>query len=154
MGAFDGYDVDNAKPGASKDYLKPGTHYALIRNMKTDKRFSDDAQYFLAEFDVLKSSNEEQGATGSWCPLLRKDTPAIGDVRSLIASCYGAPIEQVNAAALNLAVDAKQPCKGKPVRIDVKPGKTKKGNDFSYHSFSPWSPTAEELAQLKAAKGL
>ncbi len=154
MGAFDGYDVDNAKPGASKDYLKPGTHYVLIRNMKTDNRFADGAQYFLAEFDVLRSSNAEQGDTGSWCPLLKKNTPAIGDVRSLIAACYGAPIEQVNAAALNLAVDAKQPCKGKPVRIDVKPGKTKAGNDFSYHSFSPWSPTAEELAQLKTAKGL
>lgn len=148
--------MSEAKPGFDRTYFAATTaqYICQIRSMKGDRRLSDNVPYFVAEFDILKrlgTEGNQPGTQASWMTLIKLNTPALANIKELLAATYGVPFAAVDDKSADLAISAEQPFRGRIVLVKTRAGKTQKGGDFTYHNFESVTATPEEIAALRSA---
>lgn len=148
MGFFGG--IRSAKYSEGGVYLQPGVYRLRINRCKQGKTRTG-VPFFVAEFEVLESSVEEQpaGSAVSWMVQIKPDTPALGNIRSFCevvggftfdAECKGLSEEEAQAredAIVAEIVGEANVFAGTIVKASGSNIKTKQGRDFTKVVFMP-----------------
>ena len=134
MGLFDG--IEKVEVSQRSEYLQPGSYVLEIQAIKEGTSRSGE-DYFLSEFKIIESSNDElpAGAPVTWMTMKRFDSFLKG-VKAFIAAAAGCTVDEVTQAICDAAVSSDQPMAGARVSAFAKNIKTKKGGDFTKVSFS------------------
>jgi hypothetical protein len=153
MGILSG--LGSAETSFRAPFLLEGTYILEVLMCKADVS-RDGVPYFLAEFNILKSNNPERppGTQAAWFVGIKKDTPALGNIRQFIAAASDVGVEDVDDAAGELVVSTGQPLAGNLVIATASNIKTKKkGTDFTVVRYEPWKGSELEVAQFKRDAG-
>jgi|DEB0MinimDraft_3_1074331.scaffolds.fasta_scaffold28200_2 hypothetical protein len=134
MGLFDG--IEKVEVSQRSEYLQPGSYVLEIQAIKEGTSRSGE-DYFLSEFKIIESSNDElpAGAPVTWMTMKRFDSFLKG-VKAFIAAAAGCTVDEVTQAICDAAVSSDQPMAGARVSAFAKNIKTKKGGDFTKVTFS------------------
>ena len=148
--------IGEATIGQGGTYFLDG-HYSVELMRVFMLKTRDRKDLFIAECKILESDNEKRpvGSKASWCVNMGLDA-ALGNVKEFLAACYGADPrspEQVKqaftdqqgrdttVATAEYSVSDANPMAGVKVRLEAftKEKKTKKGEYFTVHVWSPYS---------------
>jgi len=131
---FDG--IEKVEVSQRSEYLQPGSYVLEIQAIKEGTSRSGE-DYFLSEFKIIESSNDElpAGAPVTWMTMKRFDSFLKG-VKAFIAAAAGCTVDEVTQAICDAAVSSDQPMAGARVSAFAKNIKTKKGGDFTKVTFS------------------
>jgi hypothetical protein len=144
MGRFS--DIGNAKYSGGGVYLKDGSYRVQITEVRAGTA-RDGYDFFVVEFKIIESDNAERkpGMICTWFVALKKDTPALGNVKQFVSLASLCPIDEVDEPGCELIVSNAQPLAGTHMRVAVTTIKTKKKqSDFSLHKWS----TDDGLTQI------
>lgn len=136
-------------------FLLEGSYILQILMCKADVS-RDGVPYFLSEFDILKSNNAERpaGTQAAWFVSIKKDSPALGNIRQFIAAASDVEVEEVDDAAGELVVSTGQPLRGNLVIATASTIVTKKKQtEFTVVRYEPWKGSELEVAQLRRDAG-
>ena len=118
-------------------YVLPGVYRFKIRNVLY-KRTRQQKDAFIAEFEVLESTNPERpvGSTCSWMVTLDKE-PALGNIKQFLAEAMGQPMVAITEQVVEAVISAGNPlgAKGVCVRASAVNIKTKRNTDFTKVKF-------------------
>lgn len=154
MGMFDG--VENAEGSDRNGFFLEGRYLARIVKFKGGKRRNDNLPYVAADFDVVTSTNPEikPGTRRSWWCGIKKDTPALANIRDFVAAASQVDPKEVDNASCEMAVSEEQPLAGEFVEIICTNITKKNGDPFTKHVFQVPKLDEKELKRLLAAAGL
>lgn len=151
MAHFDFDGIENANVFERGAYLPPGGKYLLsiVRILTKQTRQSGPA--FIAEFEVLESDHDEVpvGAKRSWFQKLQDTDVAFPALLEFFGALYGydptnkeelAELKSKIKGIIKLATSyegpaAGHPCHGQKIKCETWQKETKKGNDFTVHSW-------------------
>lgn len=151
MGIWDG--VQNAQIFERGTFLEEGHYKARIKRC-LDKTTRKSGQAFIAEFELIESSNQAKhpiGQTASWFQKLTDKDVAFPAIKAFVAAVLGYDMSNKShrdhfeanvgpqlVQILNHSCDEKiNYLKDKVVEIDVVKVTTTKGLPFSRHTFTP-----------------
>lgn len=136
MGLFEG--IENAESG-SRVYISDTGNFVLeiLKCSAGISKFKEE-RFFGVDFNVVESTNPKYpaGSRVSWYVGLRKDTPALSNVKDFAATAAGVPSKEVDAASIEMIVSDEQPLAGTKVKLATVLKKTKAGKDFTVHQWA------------------
>lgn len=142
MGLFGG--IDKAKSSSGGVYLLRGVYALECRVNKTGKS-REGRPFFVAEFTILESSNPERpvGTSASFMVMLDKNIEtALGNIKGYAAALCNVPEDKVDEAGVEALVSAANPGAGMKVRVECTDIKTRKNEDFTKHTWTPYEKKA------------
>lgn len=103
--------------------LLPGNYLLQVDLFKTTTSKKNGHTYFIAEFDIVESSNPERpvGTHVGWARDLNGNFPEAnaGECKSLIAATLNADPKDVDSETSRAAVSPQNPAKGRLVRCEA-----------------------------------
>lgn len=139
-GLFTG--ANEAKVGGGGVYFLDGIYRVeVVRAFVMQSRKKEDL--FIAEFKILESDNDARraGMRCSWCVSLKQDA-ALGNIKGFVAAATDTDPEDDQEdweEAIEMAVSKDNPLAGAIVDLEATTVKTRAGNDFTKHTWSPVS---------------
>jgi hypothetical protein len=141
------------------NYFKPGKYKLRLLRCLT-KQTQQSGEAFITEFEVLESNNPEHqiGSKGTWFIKMasqQQQLMGFSNILEMVAALLGYDIankdhkDQIDQnlrpqlAGLVVALQEKGTVvlQGhETVAVECRIGPTKRGTDFTFHTWSPWSP--------------
>lgn len=154
MGLFSG--MKDAQYSDGGVYLLDGNYVLEITELKSGTT-RQDLNYFVAECKILQSTNpaRKPGTVVSWFVGIKKDTPALADIKRFLAVCGEVEDTEVDDAAAEMSVSDEQPFAGRVLRAAATTITTKKNKrDFTKVVWTNFEGTEGDVAAMKKAAGL
>lgn len=132
--------IETAKTSDRLPNLAPGCSYTL--KVKSNKKFKSrkGETFFAAEFTILDAVGPNANSIGtdaSWLVKMTGNDSALGNIKGYVAALIKEPVTKVTAAMCDELVADSNPAAGNTVRVTTLLVPTKKGTDFTIHSYSP-----------------
>lgn len=136
--------IDNADArGQRNPYLTDGNYLLQIKGC-TLKKARTKRNFYLVEFTILESDNEERpaGMTVTWMTDVDNDMGPINIKRFLAAAAGIDPNseeanKEITSKVAMLSVSSDQPLAGAQIYVNVQTVTTKAGSNFSEHRWQP-----------------
>lgn len=132
MSAFSG--IEKTRVYQNAPYLAPGQYELSIVALKlVDSTKKRGQQFFVAEFRVVTSSNEDfkSGDLVSWMVDMDHGDTALSNCKAFACAVLDCEEDDVVAATLDKLVSVEQPAADVRVKANAFTIKTKAGNDFT-----------------------
>lgn len=132
MGAFSG--IENTKTYKNSPYLTPGQYELTVRSLSlVESKKKRGQQFFVAEFDVVTTTNPEfqPGSLVSWLVNMDHGETALSNCKAFAAAVLDCDEEEVNEEAMEKLVGPEQPAQGIRIKANGFNIKTKAGDDFT-----------------------
>lgn len=146
MGLYKDLANKIAKSRASEGgvYWEPGRYLVLIDLVKVKEGRESD--YFIVEGENLESSNPERpvGTRCGWVLNVRKE-PSHGNIKGFLAAALACNPDDITSKDFEDCIDEENPLNGRLVRLEVRLAPTKKGGEFSRHT---WRAVEEDLYKV------
>lgn len=141
-------DFDKADPssgGGGGDYINAyGDHVVEILAIKFKESDTDSKIFFIAEYKVLETTSDkvQVGEAYAWVHDMTNKFFGASNTKMFIAAAIGFEVKSDKAKALTRkdveeAWGEDQPFAGEKINLNTKNRKTKAGNDFTVHTWSP-----------------
>lgn len=155
--------IDDAGMTQGGVYLLPGDYKLKVREVKNGTASSQGWDFFLAEVEVVESTNPDRPA-GSICEWMvafknpQYNDTYLGNVKNFLWAVFNGfdpsvTPDQITGKVWALAVSEAQPLRGKTVQASAveKEKKYAKGESFTRVTFQPWAAPAEQGEAQPAA---
>jgi len=121
-----------ADPNQSSVYPVPGIYPVLMIDALKMIESRNNEDLFIAELEILDSQVEDRpaGTRMSWIVNFKHDS-APGNVKAFFCNAFGIPEEEVTAESMQYCCSAKNPARGRLVRLEATNVKTKRNTDFT-----------------------
>lgn len=145
MGIFDG--IDDAKPSASGNYIRPGHYFARIDGVRLVKKFTGE-DFLAIEMNVVQVLDDEDG-TGhrvgeDITHLLKSTQPSfLGNVKQFICATLGCSPDEVGKAEADRVTSDEQPLAGIVIEFVARTTTTRAGKPFTKVTYKREVPAGE-----------
>lgn len=159
--------VENAQKAGSRNYIRPGVHLVRVVMCKGGRDRETGQAYYVVEVKVIRSRGgydvdkkpvapHMPGEFASWFVGIKKETPALGNIRAFVAAATTLPLDSIDQedCLATIAKGGTLLSNTLMVATAIEILTTKKQQPFTLVEWEKASPELEKLAGEAEARGL